>query len=253
MLRLLVALPVICTVVSPTQAAETSSLNILGFNKSGSHFAFEEYGISDGIGTPYVSVYAINVDSDQWVKGSPLRIKIGEGDGEPPKVDDYNELERRWLKQIRAEARASAQSFLGKLGDLNYGTVRVSNEPWEMSANAKIVRFTPVDLIPGDGKALKLSLQEAAFPAEEEACFGFRDKMYGFRLTLEDETTGKVKVLNDDKRVPKSRACPRNYRIEKVVTNEGNKGQRSLAVIIRYSTIGFEGDDGRLLAVTTRF
>ena len=60
--------------------AETSRAHVLGFNEDGRYFVFEEYGIADGIGVPYVTIFAIDTKTDQWVKGSPARIEAREED-----------------------------------------------------------------------------------------------------------------------------------------------------------------------------
>jgi len=57
-------------------AADASDRAIIGFSKDGSHFAFEEYGMQDGSGFPYADIYIINLKTDKWVKGSPIRVLV---------------------------------------------------------------------------------------------------------------------------------------------------------------------------------
>ncbi|PCH46410.1 MAG: hypothetical protein COC23_04460, partial [Hyphomicrobiales bacterium] len=64
------------------------------------------------------------------------------------------------------------------------------------------------------------------------------------------EVTGVTKLINDDTAIPLSRPCPLNYRIEEVITHASQDGPTVFAILIRYQTIGFEGPDGRLIAVT---
>ena len=59
----LAALPV------PAAAGEFAQVDLLGFSRSGSHFAFEEYGVQDGSGFPYSNIYVIDVGDDSWVPG----------------------------------------------------------------------------------------------------------------------------------------------------------------------------------------
>ena len=76
--------------------------------------------------------------------------------------------------------------------------------------------------------------------------------MAGFRLELINESTGARQIINNDSSVPKSRRCPQSYSIEEVAASPYSPDGVSLAVLVRYSLPGFEGPDGRLLAVTTR-
>ena len=62
--------------VSLAAAADASDRAIIGFSLDGGHFAFEEYGVQDGSGFPYADVYIINLETDEWVKGSPIRVVV---------------------------------------------------------------------------------------------------------------------------------------------------------------------------------
>ena len=48
---------------SPAIAGDTAELNILGFSGDSSIFAFEEYGVQDGSGFPYSTIYVIDTSS----------------------------------------------------------------------------------------------------------------------------------------------------------------------------------------------
>jgi len=43
--------------------------------ENGRHFAFMEYGVQDGSGFPFASVFVIDLDRDAWA-GSPVRILL---------------------------------------------------------------------------------------------------------------------------------------------------------------------------------
>lgn len=71
----------------------------------------------------------------------------------------------------------------------------------------------------------------------------------GFRLTLSHE--GTTRVLNDDLSLPRSRGCPLRYRIERLVVHrETDRAPAHFAVIVLMELIGYEGADGRYLAIT---
>lgn len=237
--------------IPAADAAETSKLEVTGFTRDGSVFVFEEYGVTDGIGLPYASIFAIDVESDRWLPNSPARIKMREGEMMLEGGDeDYAEALRVALAETRNRVRAQADPFLLQIGDLEYGTARVRNTPWELGIATRYVRFTTRDLLPSDGKAHALALEQIDFPASEE-CFSMVEQMKGYRLTLIDEAQGERRVLHEDTRIPESRGCPLGYRIEAVHTHTNSDNRTALAVVLRYYKPGFEGPDGRLLALTT--
>jgi predicted secreted protein len=248
----------------PIWAAEYSTGNSLGFSRDGNHFVFEEYGVTDGLGAPYVQLFAIDIVSDRWLKGTPVRLTSSEEEifafeDKMSKNGITDRLDIQDARQVdvdglRARARNQAQPVLKGLGKLRSGDLRVYNPPQELTGNAKTVRFSNLyyrSLINSDAniRAWRLDLAEKKFPASE-ACFGRHDKMAGFSLLLTNETSGEATVLNQDTRVPKSRNCPQKYYIEQVLTYPRKDGGFSLAVLVRYATPGFEGPDGRLIAVT---
>src|SRR3569833_2885359 len=96
--RLAVSLAVaIALSASPALAGDRANLNILGYSEDGRYFAFEEYGVHDGAGGNYSSIYVIDLPADKWTYGLPFTVEEG-GDTEdtPP------------LAQTRAKARANA-------------------------------------------------------------------------------------------------------------------------------------------------
>lgn len=259
------AVAVVC--VAPlisANAAEFSTGNSLGFSSDGNHFVFEEYGTTDGIGAPYVNLFAIDIVQDRWIKGTPVRLKGTEeeaialeeklsGEG----ITDPRMIERRFRQaanDMRLLALEMAGPALAPLGDLVAADPRVHNPPHEFTTDARQVRFSPIgfrNLINSNPSedVWRLDVSEKTFPAAKE-CFGRYDSMKGFSLTLIHESSGEERVLNHDTRVPKSRGCPQKYYVEQVLTYPRANGAYSLAVLVRYSLPGFEGPDGRLLAVT---
>ena len=226
-------------------AGDTSRVHVHGFTSDGNFFVFEEYGISDGIGAPYASVFAIDTRTDRWVSGSPARVKTGE-DGA---IEGDESAFLAALDETREQAMAQADPFLYPLGRLGFGEKRAASAVWQLSGAPHFMRFSARSLLPDDGRAHRLVLEEKEYAANEK-CFGFSKKMYGFRLRLTDEATGDFKILNDDDGIPASRPCPLGYRLEEVWTHDRADGQTVFAVLVRYSTIGFEGPDRRVIAVT---
>ncbi|HHI82860.1 MAG TPA: DUF2259 domain-containing protein, partial [Rhizobiales bacterium] len=81
MIRILAFLVLLASLAPSALAADTAERRIIGFSPDGQWFAFEEYGIADGTGAPYASIYVINTDKDIWAPGTPVRASFGEEPG----------------------------------------------------------------------------------------------------------------------------------------------------------------------------
>ena len=245
-------------------AAELSRSQVLGFSADGRYFVFEEFGIQDGLGIPYASLFAIDVKNDRWVKGTPIRLKGTEAESlaleesnSKKGLTNHLQIEESFeaaLTEKRRLVKKKAASVLTGIGKLWPAVQQVHNPPFEFTGDSKTVRFSGVgytNLVNSSNstKGWRLEVHERTFPATE-SCFSLYENMKGFTLSLINERTGSETVLNSDTRVPKSRACPQGYHIEEVWTFPRDGGGFSLAVLIRYGRPGFEGPDGRLLAVT---
>lgn len=58
---------------SPTFAGDYAALQPIGFSADGNVFAFEEYGVQDGSGFPYSTIYVIDTRDDSFLPGAPVR------------------------------------------------------------------------------------------------------------------------------------------------------------------------------------
>lgn len=247
----------LCMIVSglfsETHAKETSSKHVVGFSADGRYFAFEEFGIADGIGVAYGTLFIVDVDNNSWVKGSPITIPARDGkEFEMRDGESYEQTARRETDALRKVLHMQGQSLLDRLGPWEPGTQRASNLPWELSAPAQTVRFAHQSYVPHDRKVMRLEVSTTTFPAGKN-CYDLYPDKKGLTLTLTDEKSGKIRTLQADKRVPNSRGCVQNYRVEDVINYQPADGETALAVLIRYEIPGFEGADGRLMAVTARY
>jgi len=244
------------SVASGALAAQDTSLNVIGFSVDRTLFAFEEYGIADGSGAPSTTIYVIDTATDNWLANTPVSVGGGEEDGltienSPDPESATNAL----LQQYRASALAQIEPLFAARGGLREAITVAANPPTDFTNDAKTARFHPVPYFSAirqsaQQKMLNLSITETTFPAGEN-CFGIFETMKGLTLTLTDERDGATKTLSADTRVPASRGCPQSYRIEKVVVPPRiGDFPDVLAVILRYATTGFEGADGKLMAVT---
>ena len=235
MLRTLFLLALV-TSASAASAGDYADREIIGFSPDGATFAFEEYGVEDGSGFPYSSIFVIDVATDNWVPGSPVRLR--------------DEDESRPLSDLRREARAKASGLLGQHNIAVPGAVVASNPATETSADPYRVTFLPRLIVPPSGTGMRLELAEAEMPAAD--CPDVGQAFKGYQLTLTG--SGGPQGLHADTNIPKSRRCPIGYAISDVVTYYPDAGgDPSIAVIVSVYSVGFEGPDRRFLAVTTRF
>jgi len=217
-------------------AGDQADREIVGFSPDGGIFVFEEYGIEDGSGFPYSSIYAIETDTDSWVAGTPFRIRL-EDDGAT-------------LHAARAAARAAAAQLIDERGIGPGYNLLASNPLTEISADPHEVRFVTHPHMAASNPGWTVSIVEKELPAAGcPADLGgpFR----GFALTLTDPD-GNARTLHDDTRIPSSRKCPTNYGISDVISAYTDGGP-VLVILVNMFSLGFEGPNRRFLAVAARF
>ncbi|MEE9314588.1 MAG: DUF2259 domain-containing protein [Rhizobiaceae bacterium] len=236
-------------------AASTTTGHVVGFSKDGRYFVFEEFVIQDGSGFPQATLYIIDTTDDSWLKGTPIKAQreLDESDGSSK---EYAELERKGIASVRKEVRDRAASIMNRIGPIVPATQRVFNTVYDFGANTKKARFSIIDYqqtinTPTTHQMWRLELDPITFPADD-SCFDLTAKKEGFRLRLIDELDDSSRTVAEDKRIPKSRGCASNNKIEQVVSYQIDRTTAVLGVLIRYSHPGFEGSDGSLLAITTR-
>lgn len=218
----------------PVQAGDLAHRSVIGFSPSGSHFAFEEFGIQDGSGFPYSSIYVIDTHGDSWVSGTPVRL--------------VDEDEAGSLDHVRDDAMEAAAPALEAAGISVPGNHVASNPVTELSADAHNVTVNPRHTVQPIGEPVALALDEFALPGKD-ICKDWGETK-GFALTV--ETGGATRTLHKDDSLPESRGCPLGYRIGDVFTHYPDDGAPALAVLVFYERVGFEGPDGRWLAVAGR-
>lgn len=224
-----------CLVASvPTlaMAGDFAERTILGFSPDGSRFAFEEFGVQDGSGFPYSNIYVLDTSKDRWIGGTPIRVRIND--------------ETKGIPDARSAAlKRAAQSLKG----INQpGTLLASNPITESGRDPYSITFRRHPVQQLDGPELTLSLQTIPLDAPNNNDPDY--KTQGFRLVLKDERGEKI--LHEDKTLPASRGMiPLDYRINDVVIHQRFGQPARLVVLIMVLMRGFEGSDGRYIAVTT--
>lgn len=218
-------------------AGDTADRAVLGFSPDAGFFAFEEYGVEDGSGFPYSNIYVINVDTDGWADGTPIRVRLEE-DGAS-------------LDQARQEAKTLAQPFLDDHSITQDYNLLASNPVTELSDNPLEMKFVTHPHLKDSGQWWFATLEQKPLPAP--SCPEMENEpFHGFSLELVDPE-GERRTLHDDDRIPASRKCPLSYTLSDVISAYPDNGEPALVVLISSFTLGFEGSSRRFVAVTTRF
>lgn len=227
--------------VLPTaNAGDYANVEVLGFSSDGHQFAFEQYGIQDGSGFPYSDIFIIDVATDSWVKPSPFRFT----NTEAPDLADPATVTAN-TRHVTHQAAADA----GLLQvPLYQGFTAGHNPVTELSADSHVMTVTPRLIVPPIDDPMELALEEISLPSPTCASYGADTR--GFNLTL--TYRGQTRVLNQDTGLPKSRGCPLRYRIDRLITFYPDGQPPVFAVLVLMETHGFEGSDGRYLAITGR-
>ena len=221
-------------------AGDYAAFQPIGFSSDGNVFAFEEYGVQDGSGFPYSTIYVLDTRTDSFLPGAPVRAVVQEEGAD--------------LRKVRRETRRGAAPLIDAYRLLGTpGILAAYNPVTEAGAAPHALTY---DSFPADvpfRKTYSLTLEEKAFEPEG-TCKDFLKQVKGFRLTMTAKAGKPASdLLQDDQRIPESRRCPTGYRIGGVVTHVNDDGSEVHVVMILVKSLGFEGTtDGRWIAVPVR-
>ena len=236
MVRLAARLLALCVLLLalPAVAGDRALIEPIGYSRDGAYLAFEEFGVQDGSGFAYSSIYIIDLVEDAWVVGTPIRVQA--------------EDETIPLTEIRARALAEAENNLITLG------IEVPAEFLALIGDGVPdddglqLDFGQPGFAPGEVRSrhrLELSVfgTRSATPCLE--WFGAAPRGYQLSLTREGDTT----IVHRDDALPRSRGCPVDYRLYGVlVPFQADMTGNAVAVLSVY-TYGFEGPDRRFIVV----
>jgi len=229
------ALLIYCPAALASDAADRS---ILGFSPDGAYFAFEEFGVQDGSGFPYSSLYILDTAKDEWVRGTPVRALL--------KNDRAKQLDARNLMHRRGDP------FLWRLKIGQQGMHILSDPAKKAEEAARFVPFT----VPDKGSALGLGsvrLRLNQFAVDATHCAFIDESPAGFSLILEDRNGQPLRILQEDETLPKSRGCALHYGISDVLVYQRSGLGPVLVVMVSVYRFGFEGLDRRFIAISAAF
>ncbi|MEP7239920.1 MAG: DUF2259 domain-containing protein [Devosia sp.] len=218
--------------VLPASAGDRALLNVIGYSEDARYFAFEEYGLHDGSGFAYSTIYVVDLPADKWAGGSPFRAEASD------------ETDVQPFAEVRTEAMTKARAAL-----LSAGVTAPAEILWldgTAEGDGKSVAFSYGPIL-SEGNYLSVKLATA--PAQSSLdCVTLTGKQaLGFTLrAAADEGTGTLRH-DDAGKIPASRGCSTDYRIYAVV-RPADALAHLVAIIASYP-FGFEGPDRRFLVV----
>lgn len=225
---------VAASLVAPAVAGDRALLDIIGYSEDSRYFAFEEFGVQDGSGFAYSTIYIVDTVEDTWVVGTPVRIRA---DGEEAALHD-----------VRTEARAKIADDLRTLHITVPAELVAVVGDGVPEADGSVLRFGSPGYNIGDVNG-DYELHLGTFPATAtspcEDWFG--SQPLGFDLTLTEMDSSSE--LHRDEMLPRSRGCPQAYRLYGVALPFQAQDLMSAVAIVSYYPGGFEGPDRRFLAV----
>ena len=228
------AITALALLASPALAGDRALVDIIGYSPDARYFAFEEFGIQDGSGFAYSSIYIVDLSTDSWVVGTPVREQ----------ADD----EGVSLSQIRAEVQLQAAPEIAAFSidvPAEYAALVGDGAP---GSDGRTLHFGSPGYGPGEVSG-DYQLRLSTFPTTAVAPCAewFSVDAMGYELVISD--TGSERLIHRDGALPRSRGCPVTYRIHAVVL-PFNAGSISDAVaLISVYPGGFEGPDRRFIAV----
>lgn len=228
------AILVTAGLVSPSLAGDRALIDFFGFSEDFRYFAFEEFGIQDGSGFAYSNIFVVDLSTDSWVVGTPIRVRADE--------------QEQSLHTIRAEAAELAADFVGDF-DMTVPVELVAQiGDGVPDTDARTLRFGAPAYNPGEvagDYTLSLSTFDASAASPCQEWFG--TDAQGYELTIADGDNARL--IHRDGDLPRSRGCPLDYRIHGVAMPFGGSTISNAVAIISVYPGGFEGPDRRFLAV----
>ncbi|MGI9356565.1 MAG: DUF2259 domain-containing protein [Rhizobiaceae bacterium] len=217
------------------KAAFAAERAVIGFNSTGTVFAFEQFGRQDGSGFPFSELYYIHTATNSFAY-SPVKRRI----------DD----ERRSIKSARRKARhAAARLGISPEGFSSPGRLAASQAITEEPAPGDIMVFRRFYLPTGEAPKYEVALMETLAPIARCADLT-QGKEKKLKLILRNLQTQIIKVLQDDTAIPASRGCPTDYSISDVVLYDRAGGGTVVAVLVNVIRFGFEGPDRFFIAIS---
>jgi Predicted secreted protein len=222
-------------------AGDYAEFRPIGFSPDGKVFAFEEFGVQDGSGFPYANRFYIDTETDEYLKGTPIRVRI---DDEAATVGAARAKAAAEAAAIEASSKAAADP--GIFAAFAPVPERGNDETFLRYQAAPITPYP----FPGGAFSVELSQKPLKPPA---SCEALDVPIQGFMLHMkEKEGASSDLFLHVDDGIPESRNCPLSYALGGAMIHANPDGTTTHAILVLVRSVGFEGPNGRWLAVTKR-
>ncbi len=234
------------SLILPTKAGERALLNVIGYSNDGRYFAFEEYGVQDGSGFAYSSIYIIDINDDSWVIGTPIRV-LEEYDETTYEVEpiDYGKN----IQKTRAMAYEQAKFRLEGLNITTPAWGIAFNGDGESENDGLSLRYF---LPRGFGATLSenftISLEIYKTQSALTCVEWFGEEPVGFLINITNEAGETIEAYRD-KTLSRSRGCAMTYKIYGIYVPFGAVDFSSAIALISVYAGGYEGPDRRFIAV----
>lgn len=219
-------------------AGDFAEFRSLGFSENGKIFGFEQFGVQDGSGFPYAERFFIDTETDRYLKGTPIRVRL----------DD----ETASLYEARQIAKAKSQAIIDQYGiGEEHASFLAFNPSTEKSVNPYALTYQSYSYEPTPNSPNELRLELVNLSPSKD-CENITPDAKGFRLHLTNKDTGTSEYIHEDKSVPKSRNCPIDYNIGGVLAFNRFNQTPVYIYLVLIRSFGFEGPDGRWIAIAKR-
>ena len=232
--RILGATVVSALAAATASAGDFAAFTPLGFSEDGKVFAFEEYGQEDGSGFAYSNIFFIDTEKDAFLEGTPFRLRT--------------ETDNASISAARALAVREALQMIQDYNLLDHpGWLAAFNPVTENNGDNGTIRYRAH---PNLSPVSEMILE--TFPlAPNAACRDITPDARGFRLTYRSPE-GAEREVHEDERLPESRNCPLDYRLGGMMTYGGGGPDAVHVALVIVLSQGFEGPNGRWIAVPFR-
>ncbi|WP_319533299.1 DUF2259 domain-containing protein [uncultured Cohaesibacter sp.] len=221
-------------------AGDAAEFRSHGFSndQGGRYYAFEEFGVQDGSGFPYSNIYIVDLQTDQWVADTPVRVLI-EQDNQP-------------LLAARIKAFEEATPLMQHYNIATTGVLMAASPLNEHSPKDELVfNQTIHPMLSGQPDPYRLHLSNIDVQ-DLNNCGSPDGRVMGFALSM-TKPNGTHVDLHDEGSAPKSRGCPERYHLIAVYSPDRHLGSHFGVALVGVFSRGFEGPDLRYIAVPFSF
>jgi len=241
--KILLSATIMAVVSITALPGDYAHFHFIGFSRDARYLAFEEFGITDYEGQAYSSIYVIDTEKNLFA-ASPFRT-VG-------KRHRSMEDEEKFSEPVRKETRQKANAQLKRFGIVDGNTgVQVAAHLINEYSNGDQNKSS-------EGLPLKVAFTKRGNPLYREGYWEielkevatgeekYGEKLMSFEMTIKNENND-MRVVQRAGKVPKDRGDATGYAIQEVFLYHNR-----LAIFVGVFSRGWEGDDMRLMAVTTR-